>query len=372
MRRAFAIAIAIALGGCGGSSTPASSCRGNSADALWVASDYVSAEVGGLSLLEGVVSQASGFDLGGDPALAVSRGRAFCVVRDQNALVELEPRCGTPISRVLVPSPAGATGPLDPQDVGVAQDGSLWVPLFEVPALVVMSADGTLSRSLDLSPYDSDGNPNASSIAIVDTHLGEKAFVVLERLDAQLIPYQAAWMLRIDVATGIAEGHTELAGRNPFGPIVAEGGALWLSDPGSWSDANEANAGVERFDPETDATSLVVAESALGGSVVQVAVSASCGVAIVADSTSENATSLVTFDANDGTVLSAAANSPLATPGYDLEGLDVVGGMVVVGDRRRADLGYPVHVFDMTDSCVLSPQRDLILALPPVSVRQAP
>jgi hypothetical protein len=378
MTSKFARCVSYALAGlvgCGGTGPVVSSsfCGRAAADALWAASDYVSSSVGGLSLLGGILSDASGVDLGADPALAISRGRAFFVVRDQSAIVEIDPECGTPISRVLVPPPPGAIGALDPYDVGVARDGSLWVPLFDVPELVVMSTSGELVRALDLSGYDSDGNPNASAIAMVDTTLGEKAFVVLERLD-DAKGYAAdkpAWMLRIDVATALVEGYVELAGRNPFGSIVAEGGVLWLADPGSWGNGSEADAGIERFDPATSTTSLVVSEADLGESVAEVAVSGACAVAIVADSTSVNATSLVTVDLASGTVTTTAANSPLSTAGYDLEGLELVGAEVLVGDRRRAASGYPVHVFEMDDSCNLSDSGTLVLSQPPVAIRQA-
>jgi hypothetical protein len=337
-----------------------------------VASDYSSSSVGGLSLALGVLSDASGVDLGADPALAISRGRAFFVARDQSAIIEIDPHCGTPVSRVDVPAPPGAFGALDPQDVGVARDGSLWVPLFDVPALVVMGDNGELTRTIDLSGYDGDGNPNASSVAMVDTALGEKAFVVLERLDDSdgYAADQAAWMLRIDVATAFVEGTVVLAGRNPFGLMVAEGGVLWLADPGSWSDANEANAGIERFDPATSTSQLVVTESDLGASVAEVAVSGSCGVAIVADASAANATSLVTVDVASGAIQTSVANSPLSTAGYDLEGLEIVGNVVMVGDRRRAADGYPVHLFNMDDSCQLSPVDPVMISQPPVALRQ--
>jgi hypothetical protein len=377
MTSKFARCVSCALAGlpaCGGTGpvTSTSSCDGASADALWVATDYASSSFGGLALSGGVLSDATGVDLGADPALAISRGRGFFVARDQSAIVEIDPRCGTPVSRLHVPPPPGTNGALDPYDVGVARDGSLWVPLFDVPALVVMSASGGLVRALDLSSYDTDGNPNASAVAMVDTTLGEKAFVVLERLDDSngYAVDKPAWMLRIDVATSAIEGYVELAGRNPFGPIVAEGGVLWLADPGSWFDANEADAGIERFDPETNTTALVVSEVNLGGSVAEVAVSGTCAVAIVADPTSVNATSLVTVDLASGDVRSPVANSPLSTAGYDLEGLEVVGGDVMVGDRRRAASGYPVHVFDMDDACDLAPSDTLTLAQPPVAIRQ--
>jgi hypothetical protein len=361
--------------GCGTSSGQAPEASGDAApacapsDALWVASDYSSSGVGALALAGAVTSTVGRVDLGGDPALAVSRGRAFYVARDEDLIFELDPICGTPETRFDV-HVAAHTGSSDPYDVGVAQDGSLWVPLFEVPAVLVLGPDGSVSRTIDLSSYDSDGNPDAMGIAIVDTPAGEKAFVPLDRLSGPaLMSEQPSWMLRIDVASGEVETTIPLEGRNPFS-MITDGSVLWLAEPGNFDDATEPLAGVERFDTSTSTTALVAHETDLGGSVSEVAVSAGCGVAIVADATAVNATSLVTFDVQSGAAIAPASQSPLPTAGFDLEGLDLVAGAFAVGDRRRASSGYPVHVFDASPACDLTERADKVfLPLPSVTVR---
>ena len=89
--------------------------------------------------------------------------------------------------------------------------------------------------------------------------------------------------------------------------------------------------------------------------------------AIVADATTANATSLALFDPATGGVLAPASASPLATAGFDLEGLAWSGGALLVGDRRRASSGYPVHVFD--GACAPVQREDAIfLPLPPIAV----
>ncbi len=339
---------------------------------LWGASDYSSSAVGAFSL-SGSVTSMGGVDLGTDPTLAVSRGRAFFIARDQDLVFELDPACGTPQSRFSVHQ-SSHVGPSNPQDVAVAKDGSLWVPFYDVPLLLVFAASGTLARQIDLSSYDGDGNPQASRIAIVDTPAGEKAFVTLERLaDADgLKSEQPSWMLRVDVATGVVETHVELVGRNPFGMALdGDGAALWLAEPGDFDSATDALAGVERFDTATSTTALVAREADLGGSVAEVAVSGGCGVAIVADATPNvNSTSLVTFDATTGRVIAAGPGSPLATGGFDLEGLAWKDGVLIAGDRRRASSGYPLHIFDGTGTCTLSERAEpIFLPLPPVAVR---
>ncbi len=381
MRLAAAACVACACGG-SGSSGPVAACPSDASvascaasEALWVASDYTSSAVGALSLAGGVTASDMGVDLGGDPALAESRGRAFFVARDQDLVFEIDPVCGVPKARYNVHR-ASYDGSSDPQDVAVASDGSLWVPLYGVPLLLVLGPCGEVTRTIDLSAYDGDGNPNASAIAIVDTPSGEKAFVALQRLSATFQSVQPSWMLRVDVRTGVVEAHIELAGRNPFG-MFEEGSLLWLAEPGNFDQANEPLAGIERFDTSTSTTALVAREPDLGGSVAQVAVSGGCGVAIVADATSANATSLVTFDPTTGHTIAGggadagAGTSPFATAGFDLEGLAWVDGALLAGDRStRAATGYPVHAFDVTGACALSMRPDSVfLPLPPIAVR---
>jgi hypothetical protein len=179
-------------------------------------------------------------------------------------------------------------------------------------------------------------------------------------------------MLRIDTTTAKIEATIVLAGRNPFS-VTQDGSVLWLADPGNFDDAAEPDAGVERFDTATSTTELIAQEAQLGGSVAQVAVSGSCGSAIVADATTVNATSLVTFDAVTGVPIVPAAHSPFPTTGFDLQGLMWVSGELLLGDRRRAATGYPVHAFAPSAACALVAGPDTIfLPSPPIAVLPLP
>ncbi|MGA3123970.1 MAG: hypothetical protein ABSF69_24695 [Polyangiaceae bacterium] len=372
------VALTAACGGGSRPSTSPSACPGS--DALWVASDYTSSSVGALSSSGAVWATTGRVNLGADPALSVSRGRAFYVARDEDTIFEIGASCGNPTEQWNVHQ-ASSPSSSDPQDVAVASDGSLWIPLYLVPTLLVISPSGAVAHTLDLSSYDSDGNPDASAIAIVDTPAGEKAFVPLQRLTWSGQSYQAeqpSWMLRVDVATATVEAEIVLAGRNPFG-MVQDGSILWLSEPGESADGGfasttDALGGIERFDTSTSTTALIAHEADLGGSVVEVAVSGSCGAAIVADATLVNATSLVTFDPVSGAPIAAASQSPLATVGADggfyLQGSLWLNGDLYIGDRRRATDGYPVHALSSTAACALEIQPDAIfLPQPPVAVR---
>jgi hypothetical protein len=140
--------------------------------------------VGALAVGGQVWATTGRVNLGADPALAVSAGRAFYVARDEDAIFELDSQCGTPTQQWNVHQ-AYHPGTSNPQDVGVARDGSLWIPLYNVPTLLVISSSGAVLHTIDLSSYDADGNPQAMGIAIVMTPAGEKAFVPLQRLNDQ-------------------------------------------------------------------------------------------------------------------------------------------------------------------------------------------
>jgi hypothetical protein len=370
VRRSVSLVLAGAvLVACGSVSSPAPPSACGASDALWIASDYSSSAVGALALNGSTTFDHPTADLGQDPALSVSRGRAFYVARDTDTVFELDPVCGTPMRKLDVHQ-ASQSRTSDPQDVAVAADGSLWIPLFQVPVILVVSPAGS-TATIDLSSYDGDGNPDATAIAIVDTPAGEKAFVALARLNPYPTSVQPSFMLRIDVATAAVEATIVLAGRNPFGTMQNDGGILWLAEPGNFDDATEPDAGVERFDTSTSQTALFARETDLGGSVAEVSVSASCAVAIVADPTSANATSLALLDPASGQVLAPASASPFATTGtgggFFLEGLAWSGGAMLVGDRRRVASGYPVHVFD--GACAPVERADAVfLPLPPIAV----
>jgi hypothetical protein len=331
--------------------------------------------VGALAVGGQVWATTGRVNLGADPALAVSAGRAFYVARDEDAIFELDSQCGTPTQQWNVHQ-AYHPGTSNPQDVGVARDGSLWIPLYNVPTLLVISSSGAVLHTIDLSSYDADGNPQAMGIAIVMTPAGEKAFVPLQRLNDQTFASeQPSWMLRVDVATGQVEATIALAGRNPFQMRAqADAGVIWLADPGNYDSSDEPLAGIERFDTATSTTALVAHEADLGGSVTEVAVEGACGAAIVADATAANVTSIVTFDPTSGAPIAPAAQSPLSSGGagggFDLEGSVWLDGTLFVGDRRRATNGYPVHALRASATCELTLESDVVfLPEPPVAVR---
>lgn len=330
----------------GAPASPPAACDG--VELLVAASDYSSSMVCGAPRCE-AGPRTAGVDLGKDPQLSTSNGRAFFLARDNDLVFELDAACGTPTRRYSVHDDA-ARGTANPHDVAAARDGSLFVTLYNVPRIAILG-EGAPQPAIDLAGYDDDdGNPQAESIRIVPVSGVEKAFVTLQRLDDKngLRSTRTSTMLRIDVATRQVEAAIELAGRNPFNTMAEHEGALFLAEPGNFDTDDDALAGIERFETATSTTRLLVPESALGGSVAEVAVTAGCGVAIVAGTQKDvNPTSLVSFDPATGAVLTSPSAAVLGpTPGYDLQGLAWRGSLLYVGDRRSDASGFRVHVFE--------------------------
>jgi hypothetical protein len=344
-------------------------------DALIAASDYMTSGIGGCDLGGAAALPYKGVDLGADPALVMSQNRAFYIARDGDEIFELDPHCATPRAEYAASDPT-IPGYANPQDLAVTSAGALWIPRFNVSTLLVLDSTGNRVSTIDLSSQDPDKNPNMSAIRIEQIAGTEKAFVALERLDdqTQFTSILPSSMVRIDVATRVVEASVLLQGRDPFGVIDEDGGAFFLAAPGSFDIADEKDAGIERFDPTTFSTTYLLGETELGASATEVAVNGSCGVAIIADPThGVNATSLVTFDAEKGTVITTAKNPLLSTAGFDLSGLAWKGNALMVGDRARASSGYPIHVFDLSGACTLTERPDtLFISQPPVAIRTTP
>ncbi|MFO0742116.1 MAG: hypothetical protein U0270_39960 [Labilithrix sp.] len=347
---------------------------------LVAGSDYSSAVACGAPGCFEVAGKTTGRPLGSDPMLVSSNGRTFFLARDEDTIFNIDPSCGTPDRGVKLDAFArtdarGKKRSANPHDVAVADDGTLFVALYNTPALVFVKGDAVDGPPIDLSAYDEDGNPQAESVRIVNG----KAFVALERLDDRSDPplqsRRPSQMLRIDVATRTAEAIIELAGRNPFNAMAQLGSALFLAEPNNTDVADEELGGIERFDTMTSTTQLLVRERDVGGSVTEIAVTDGCGAAIVvAPIPKVNPSALVTFDPTTGEVLSTFAAPVLGpTPGFDLQGLVWRDGKLYVGDRRQASNGkYQVHELALTAACTLRDTGHPIdLPQPPVGLQAA-
>lgn len=377
IRRALALvpvlSFAVAAGGCGAEEAPgtADACK-DSRDLVVAMSDYSSSGVAAVRLSDATNEARFGVDLGKDPWLAQSAGRLFLIARDLDLVFELDPACGAPKARFSVHDD-GVGIVQNPQDLALDAAGRAWIPRFSDGTVLVV--DGASRRTISLAAYDDDRKPDPTSVRIVSTAEGERAFVVLERLDPDLRSRRPSALLEIDTASASPVAAHPLKGRNPFGAMVEHEGAFLLAEPGDFDAASEGDAGIERFDPRTRTSELLVREADLGGSITELSVTGRCAAAIVADPVVHvNATSLVAIDLSARKVVQAAAVSPLRTPGYELQGLALHEGGVLVGDRRqRQDGTYAIHRFSFGADCTLSAAASA-LSVPqkPVSLRRAP
>jgi hypothetical protein len=359
-------------------------------DALVATTDYSVSEVGLVSLSRSS-SFVSGVDLGADPVLTMSAGRYFWIARDLGRIIEVDPS-GLHAKATYNANDADAGGSTNPQDVAVAPDGSLWIARFNVPTILVLSADGYTRRTIDLSSFDPvTHNPRAASIKILDpgqpngspgSMMTSKAYVDMEILDDNTneTSTRPSLLIRLDLATLAVEDHIQLKGQNPIGLMVQVGNQLYLADASNWGSAqgepalglDQDKGGIEVVDTASFTSRLLVDDVTLGGHTVQLAVANGCGVAIIAGAWPLTPTSLIRFDPTSGTVADMSNRTVIpANSGFDLSGLAWVGGNVLlVGDGSAIAGGYPIHVFDLVSTtCALTRQpQPLVTPLPPVGL----
>ncbi len=348
--------------------------------------EQTSSEVGILALDGGSPSFDTSSILGHDPALTSSNGRVFWIDRGLGNVLELDPRCPTVLHGPWTTSDPDSPGATDPQDIAVdPTTGNVWIARYQVSTILVKSPDGsTALGTIDLSGVAGlHSNPYMSSIRIIDGPDGWKAYVTLE-MQESTDPIDPGYIVKLDVATALASGEVEdalqLKGRNPFGLMVEDDDddAIFIAAPGSFFDATETDAGIERVDLRTFTSELVIRESDIGASVDEVAVASGCGVAIVLGPSAMNPTSLITFTygADAGAIRTGLAESPLATPlGFFLGGLAwLPGPLIAVGDGTAvAGRGYPVHLLSASAGCTLSQTPPSLFApQPPVALLPTP
>jgi hypothetical protein len=108
----------------------------------------------------------------------------------------------------------------NPQDIAVTSNKAFVVGL-ELGVVQVYDLTDTTAPpiEIDISSFDPDGVPNASSIAILGTH----AFVTLGLLDSAFLPQGVGKVVMIDVNQDAVEGSFDLAFPNPTGFLRAQG-----------------------------------------------------------------------------------------------------------------------------------------------------
>lgn len=351
MKRAVLL-LAAALGGCSEpAASPAVCTEGCASVALDPPILVLSSDLAQASAL-GLVSTQGCFDaretdlaLGGDATLSSARGRSFVSGRDLGVVHEIDP-VGLRILRTHAAAPADEGIPPNPQDVGVDEDGRLWIVRYNLSSLGLVEADGSWGGAVDLAALaDADGLPEMAAVQIVDG----VAYVSLQLLNGDLQATGPGVMATIDVRSRVV-GSFPLFGGNPFGrmtPVADEpsGAIVTVVTPGDFNTI-VASDGVERVDLAGGLSTQLISEVELGGSAIAaVVVGPNEGFVIVAEPVpGVHPTRVVAFDPAAGTVTRVLADSRTEAEGFYHADLAVSGATLVVGDRTPG--GARLRLFD--------------------------
>jgi len=266
----WALAVAVALTGCGGTDPEAGGSGGpaggsgaggpdRSAFVLGVSNDYSSGAFGLIDVetLEPTPSLGAAHS----DAAARRLGDRLIVVNRFGAdnLLELAPADGFAALAQLTTGEGS-----NPQDLVVLPGGDILVSRLGSPSLLRLSAD--LARevaTVDLSEHaDDDGLPEASALAVAPDGT---VLVACQRL-VQFAPSEHSLVVALP-----PDGEPtarQLSGTNPFTDFVDDpDGDGWLIGVAGSTMAVEATQGIERIGVDGASAGVVVTEEALGGSV---------------------------------------------------------------------------------------------------------
>jgi hypothetical protein len=320
--------------------------------------------------IEGIVpgthrrTTTTGFALDPDTLLrrlvdAQGREHIYTIQRTQGVIVERD-RTGLQLARFDVTEPGIPAAKSDPADLAIAPDGSLWVTRYLQSTLLVLEPDGTRRRTVDLSSFDDDGNPQMTAIAIDSG----RAIVALEKLDdaGGLTTKTKGTLISIDLATYAATPFVELPAKTPREKFVrGPDGALYVACIGGPRNSPpDRDAALVRVDLASKTASKVLDAATVGGFVTAFDLADGVtGYAIVAGYDGDNPTKLVTFDVGTG----AAGATWATSAGYMFWDVAAVGAQLLLADRTQKAPG--VRVLARSDGARLGhiPTR-----LPPIEM----
>jgi hypothetical protein len=321
--------------------------------------------------IEGIVpgthrrTTTTGFALDPDTLLrrivdAQGREHIYTIQRAQGTIVERD-RTGLQLARFDVTEPGFPAAKSDPADVALAPDGSLWVTRYLQSTLLVLEPDGTRRRTIDLSSFDDDGNPQMTAIAIDSG----RAIVALEKLDDTdkfLKTKTKGSLVSIDLATYAVTPLLDLPAKTPREKFVrGPDGALYIACIGGPENATpDHDAALVRIDLEKKTATKVLDGPTIGGFVTAFDMADGVtGYAIVAAFDGDNPTRLVTFDVATGAVGATWATSA----GYYFWDVAAVGSQVLLADRTPEVPG--LRILSRSDGARLGHVRT---RLPPIEM----
>ena len=201
----------------------------------------------------------------GDAVLRTDGQRLFVVNRTANNLTVIG-RDDSQIGwRVEQQFSTGAMS--NPQDVAIVGD-KVYLPLYGSKDLLVRDLVTQEEKGIDLSSYDTDGNPDANSASVV----GGKVLVTLDLLDWSgmfPVPRGNGKVVLVDPTSDAVVGDVPLSYENPYGFMFPwNGGAIVASV----TDYSGVTGCLHALSMDPPAARCLAENSALGGTVSAIAV----------------------------------------------------------------------------------------------------
>jgi len=295
-----------------------------------------------------------------------STERIFIVGSTDGFLTQIDRR-GHVVARYDVKDASGDY--VDPLDVAIAPDGSLWVTRYKSASILVLEPDGTKRTVVPLDAFTPANatktrTPTMSAISIVHG----VAYVALRRLDDDSNPTNVSQIISIDTT---ATPYQPKAWVDLPVPDPDDHFTLSLDDPpklritcigGPLSTPPIPGAIVELDLAASPPTVRVVADGRTTGdffNAFDVAPDGHWYVVTASESSRDNPTALQPFDPATGQL-----DAPWFSKSLYMRGLwqvAVVGDFLLVADRDPASPG--IDVFDRTDGAHLG---EIATELPPV------
>ena len=273
----------------------------------------------------------------GDPVIRAANGKIFIVNRSAANVTVIDQATFTVERQFSTGSSS------NPQDIAVT-GSKAYVATLGTGSLQVWdlaSAATAPAATIDLSSYDPDGVPDASSVAI---H-GDRAFVTLELLDDQFTPRGVGKVVVIDTGSNAVVADFDLTFANPTGFLAASGDTLLVETVADYSGVDGC---VETIDTGAPGTGDCLVENAeLMGTVSSIA---------VAGSTTYLAVSAADFSSAGLYSVSGGTESPALTPATESVSDVAVAptGVVVYSDSAGGGIRVydPAHHAEVTSAAL--------------------
>lgn len=291
---------------------------------------------------DGCLTEIADVAIPHNAVLRSAHGRPF-VLDDDSGVLHAIRSDALSISGTFAAFQASPEERPNPHDVDVDAAGRLWVTRFELGSLALIEPDGAWGGEVDLRDLDPDGVPDMDAIWIASG----RAYISLELLDRtgmRWLPRQKGRIAVVEAAPPERRiSVIDLVGSNPSGrfvPLNEAGTRVAVATPGDFYSI-DASDGIDAIDLATGIASQIVSETALGGSVWELAVASPTeAYALVLGPMDPNPVKVVAVNPATGEV----SPEPLfSRPAFDSAGIAVVGDALLISEFKPG--AAKIHVF---------------------------